>query len=94
MVTFPSSAEAAALALAEHDLEVGLHLDLVGGQPLSDPADVWYDRDGYGFWWFIAPLFSLPLYFYYVVLLFWESDTGGAVGRWQIVLKGGAEIYV
>ena len=40
MVTFPSSAEAAALALAEHDLEVGLHLDLVGGQPLSDPADI------------------------------------------------------
>ena len=40
MVTFPSSAETAALALAEHDLEVGLHLDLVGGQPLSDPADI------------------------------------------------------
>jgi predicted glycoside hydrolase/deacetylase ChbG (UPF0249 family) len=40
MVTYPSSAEAAALALAEHDLEIGLHIDLVGGRPLSDPAAV------------------------------------------------------
>ena len=47
-VTFPASAEAAALALAEHDLEVGLHIDLVGGRPISDPADVptLCDEDG------------------------------------------------
>lgn len=40
LVTFPSSAEGAALARAERDLEVGLHLDLVGGWPTSDPASV------------------------------------------------------
>ena len=40
LVTFPSSEEGAALALAEPDLEVGIHLDLVGGTPASDPARV------------------------------------------------------
>ena len=48
VVTFPSSAEAAAAALAEHELEVGLHIDLVGGWPVSDPARVptLCDEDG------------------------------------------------
>jgi predicted glycoside hydrolase/deacetylase ChbG (UPF0249 family) len=40
IVTFDSSAEAAALAQMEPDLEVGLHIDLVGGWPVSDPAAV------------------------------------------------------
>ena len=40
LVTFPAAEEAAALALAEPDLEVGLHLDLVGGQPASDPGRI------------------------------------------------------
>jgi predicted glycoside hydrolase/deacetylase ChbG (UPF0249 family) len=40
MVTGDSSAEAAALARMEPDLEVGLHLDLVGGWPVSDPVTV------------------------------------------------------
>lgn len=40
LVTFPSSADGAALALTERDLEVGIHLDLVGGRPVSDPAAV------------------------------------------------------
>jgi len=40
LVTFPSSQEGAALALAEPDLEIGVHLDLVGGSPVSDPAAV------------------------------------------------------
>ncbi|HEV8654573.1 MAG TPA: ChbG/HpnK family deacetylase [Candidatus Limnocylindria bacterium] len=40
LVTFPAAQEAAALALAERDLEVGLHLDLVGGEPACDPATV------------------------------------------------------
>ena len=38
LVTFPHGAEAAELARAERRLEVGLHLDLVGGRPVSDPA--------------------------------------------------------
>ncbi len=48
LVTFPAAQEAAALALAEPDLEVGLHLDLVGGRPASDPAAVpsLCDEDG------------------------------------------------
>ncbi len=48
LVTYPAAQEAAALALAEPDLEVGLHLDLVGGQPASDPAVVpsLCDEDG------------------------------------------------
>jgi predicted glycoside hydrolase/deacetylase ChbG (UPF0249 family) len=48
LVTFPAAREAAALALAEPDLEIGLHLDLVGGQPASDPAAVpsLCDEDG------------------------------------------------
>jgi predicted glycoside hydrolase/deacetylase ChbG (UPF0249 family) len=40
IVTYPYAQEAAALALAEPDLEVGLHLDVVGGRPASDPAAV------------------------------------------------------
>ncbi len=40
IVTTDSSAEAAAQARMEPDLEVGLHLDLVGGWPVSDPAAV------------------------------------------------------
>jgi predicted glycoside hydrolase/deacetylase ChbG (UPF0249 family) len=48
LVTFPAAQEAAALARAEPELEVGLHLDLVGGQPASDPAEVpsLCDEDG------------------------------------------------
>jgi predicted glycoside hydrolase/deacetylase ChbG (UPF0249 family) len=48
LVTFPASREGAALALAEPDLEVGLHLDLVGGTPVSDPGSVptLVDADG------------------------------------------------
>ncbi len=40
LVTFPDAEEAAALARAERGLEVGLHIDLVGGEPASDPARV------------------------------------------------------
>jgi predicted glycoside hydrolase/deacetylase ChbG (UPF0249 family) len=40
IVTYPAAQEAAALALLEPDLEIGLHLDLVGGRPASDPATV------------------------------------------------------
>jgi len=40
LVTFPSAEESTALALAEPDLEVGLHIDLVGGRPASDPSAV------------------------------------------------------
>ncbi|HEY8823255.1 MAG TPA: ChbG/HpnK family deacetylase [Candidatus Limnocylindria bacterium] len=40
IVTSDSSAEAAAQARMEPDLEVGLHIDLVGGWPVSDPATV------------------------------------------------------
>jgi predicted glycoside hydrolase/deacetylase ChbG (UPF0249 family) len=40
IVTYPAAQESAALALAEPDLEIGLHLDLVGGRPASDPASV------------------------------------------------------
>lgn len=38
LVTYPASEAAAALARLESDLEVGLHFDLVGGAPASDPA--------------------------------------------------------
>lgn len=40
IVTSDASVEAAALARTEPDLEVGLHIDLVGGRPVTDPADV------------------------------------------------------
>jgi predicted glycoside hydrolase/deacetylase ChbG (UPF0249 family) len=40
LVTFPGSEAAAGLARAEGGLEVGLHIDLVGGQPASDPSRV------------------------------------------------------
>ena len=40
IVTADSSAEAAAQARLEPELEVGLHIDLVGGWPVSDPAAV------------------------------------------------------
>jgi predicted glycoside hydrolase/deacetylase ChbG (UPF0249 family) len=48
LVTFPASEESAALGLAEPGLEVGIHLDLVGGSPVSDPARVpsLCDREG------------------------------------------------
>src|SRR2546428_404070 len=51
MVTFASSPEAAALSRMEPDLEVGLHLDLVGGEPVSDPARVASLCDGEGRFW-------------------------------------------
>ena len=40
LVTFPSSEEGAELARGERDLEIGLHLDLVGGRPVTDPKRV------------------------------------------------------
>jgi predicted glycoside hydrolase/deacetylase ChbG (UPF0249 family) len=40
LVTFPDSEAAAGLARAERSLEVGLHIDLVGGHPASDPSTV------------------------------------------------------
>ena len=48
VVTADSSAEAAAQARMEPDLEVGLHIDLVVGWPVSDPAAVrsLVDREG------------------------------------------------
>ena len=48
LVTFPGADEAAALARAEPGLEVGLHVDLVGGRPVRDPAHVrsLVDADG------------------------------------------------
>ena len=48
LVTYPSSADAAAAARVERDLEVGLHLDLVGGWPTSDPASIPTLVDGEG----------------------------------------------
>lgn len=48
LVTYPASAEAAALAGCESALEVGLHVDLVGGSPTADPSAVrsLIDREG------------------------------------------------
>ncbi|TMB63991.1 MAG: ChbG/HpnK family deacetylase [Chloroflexi bacterium] len=48
LVTFPASEEGAALARRERDLEIGLHLDFVGGRPVSDPKRVptLVDSDG------------------------------------------------
>lgn len=48
LVTFPDSEGAAELARAERGLEIGLHIDLVGGRPASDPATVatLVDADG------------------------------------------------
>lgn len=40
LVTYPASEAGAAAARGERDLEVGLHFDLVGGVPASDPARV------------------------------------------------------
>ena len=40
LVTFPGAEEGAALARAERELEVGLHIDLVGGRPVTDPAKI------------------------------------------------------
>ncbi|HEV8536532.1 MAG TPA: ChbG/HpnK family deacetylase [Candidatus Limnocylindria bacterium] len=48
IVTFDSSAEGAALARTQPELEVGLHIDLVGGRPVNDPADVASLCDGEG----------------------------------------------
>lgn len=49
LVTYPGAEEAAALARGEPELEIGLHIDLVGGRPVSDPADVpsLCDEDGH-----------------------------------------------
>ncbi len=48
LVTFPRAAEAAELARAERALEVGLHIDLVEGTPVSEPSRVptLVDREG------------------------------------------------
>ncbi len=61
IVTYPAAQEAAALALAEPDLEVGLHLDLVGGRPVSDPAAVrsLCDEDGR---FYALPIFTRRLF--------------------------------
>ena len=40
LVTFGHGQEGAELARAEPELEIGLHIDLVGGRPVSDPAAV------------------------------------------------------
>jgi predicted glycoside hydrolase/deacetylase ChbG (UPF0249 family) len=48
LVTFPASEAGAALAREERDLEIGLHLDLVGGWPISDPAAISTLCDGEG----------------------------------------------
>ncbi|MBI2773166.1 MAG: ChbG/HpnK family deacetylase, partial [Chloroflexi bacterium] len=48
LVTFPRSAEAAELARAEPALEIGLHIDLVEGRPVSDPRSVPSLVDGDG----------------------------------------------
>lgn len=48
LVTFPAAEEAASLALAEHDLEIGLHIDLVGGMPVSDAGEIPSLVDGEG----------------------------------------------
>ena len=40
LVTFAHGQEAAEVARAERGLEIGLHIDLVGGRPVSDPAAV------------------------------------------------------
>jgi predicted glycoside hydrolase/deacetylase ChbG (UPF0249 family) len=61
IVTFPAAQESAALALAERDLEIGLHLDLVGGRPASDPAAVpsLCDEDGR---FYALPVFTRRLF--------------------------------
>lgn len=51
IVTSDSSPEAAALSRREPDLEVGLHLDVVGGRPVSDPSDVRTLCDAEGRFW-------------------------------------------
>lgn len=48
IVTMPDSQEGANAARAEPDLEVGLHFDLIGGEPASDPATVRSLIDGDG----------------------------------------------
>ena len=48
LVTFPDAEEAAALARQAGGLEVGLHVDLVGGRPASDPSRVRSLVDGEG----------------------------------------------
>ena len=40
LVTFPDSEEGATLSRAERGLEIGLHIDLVGGRPVLDPVKV------------------------------------------------------
>lgn len=48
LVTFAASEEGIARAREEPGLEIGLHIDLVGGRPVSDPATVssLVDADG------------------------------------------------
>lgn len=48
LVTFPDAQEAADFARGERGLEVGLHIDLVGGRPVTDPAKIrtLVDKDG------------------------------------------------
>lgn len=48
LVTFPRAETAAEIARAEPDLEVGLHIDLVEGRPVTDPTAVrsLVDADG------------------------------------------------
>ena len=48
LTTFPASEAGAAQAIAERGLEVGVHLDLVGGWPNADPSAVktLVDADG------------------------------------------------
>jgi predicted glycoside hydrolase/deacetylase ChbG (UPF0249 family) len=54
IVTFEASAEGAALARREPDLEVGLHIDLVGGIPASEPSGVPSLVDPEGRFWPLA----------------------------------------
>lgn len=48
LVTYADSEAGCSQAQAEPDLEVGLHLDLVGGRPVSDPSQIraLVDREG------------------------------------------------
>lgn len=58
LVTFPRSGDAAEMARQERGLEVGLHIDLVEGVPISDPADVPTLVDPHGRFLGLVRLFS------------------------------------
>ncbi len=58
LVTFPGTASAAELARAERGLEIGLHIDIVEGRPVSDPARVRTLIDGEGRFLGLAGLFA------------------------------------